>query len=207
MARFAVSAIALAALMTARCEAAGQATGTGLAGTTWRAETIMGRPVIDSSVPTITFEADGRVHGQGGCNRYFGAAMVAGEQVSFGPVGSTRMACAPALMEQEARFFRALKSAERWSLDEHGLLLINSTGADEPAASRRSRTRAAAAFLSSAASVGVLPGRDRGAGRALDEGDDPGDIGGGAELGDRALPLGMDGDRHRYAEPFGRSRA
>lgn len=52
--------------------------------------------------------------------------------MSFGALGSTKMACAPALMEQEARFFQALRSAERWSVDEHGLLLIYAAGAHEP---------------------------------------------------------------------------
>jgi heat shock protein HslJ len=103
-----------------------------LTGTIWRAETIMGRPVIDASASTITFESDGRVHGRGGCNRYFGSSTIDGEQVSFSALGSTKMACAPALMEQEARFFQALESAERWSLDGHGLLLIHSAGADQP---------------------------------------------------------------------------
>jgi heat shock protein HslJ len=132
MAGFAVSAIAVAALMAAGSEVPGQSADVELTGRTWRAETIMGRPVIDSSDSTITFEADGRVHGQGGCNRYFGAATIAGEQVSFGSIGSTKMACAPALMDQEAHFFQILESAERWSVDEHGMLLIHSAGADEP---------------------------------------------------------------------------
>jgi heat shock protein HslJ len=88
--------------------------------------------VIEAAASTITFEADGRVHGRGGCNRYFGAATIDGEQMSFGPLGSTKMACAPAVMDQEARFFQALESAERWSLDEDGLLLIHSAGVDEP---------------------------------------------------------------------------
>jgi len=42
------------------------------------------------------------------------------------------MACPQALMDQEARFFQALQSAERWTIDEHGLLLIYSSGAEEP---------------------------------------------------------------------------
>jgi heat shock protein HslJ len=131
--RFSVAAVVLGILMAGSgCTAASEPDTPGLADTTWRAETIMGRPVIDSSLATITFEADGRVHGRGGCNRYFGAATMAGEQVSFGALGSTKMACAEALMDQEARFFQALESAERWSLDEHGLLAIHSAGADAP---------------------------------------------------------------------------
>jgi heat shock protein HslJ len=132
MAGFALSAIAFAALMAAGCAAPGRAAGAALDGTTWRAETIMGRPVIATAASTITFEADGRVHGQGGCNRYFGAATIDGERLSLGPLGSTRMACAEALMDQERRFFQALESAERWSFEEHGLLLIHSAGGDQP---------------------------------------------------------------------------
>ena len=103
-----------------------------LAGTTWRAETIMGRPVIDASASTITFEADGRVHGRGGCNRYFGSSTVDGERLSLGQLGSTRMACPEALMEQETRFFQALQSAERWTIAENGLLLIYPGGGEAP---------------------------------------------------------------------------
>jgi heat shock protein HslJ len=103
-----------------------------LTGTSWLAETIMGRPVIDYAASTVTFDADGRVHGSGGCNRYFGTSTIAAAQLSFGPLGATKMACVPALMDQESRFFQALASAERWSFDEHGLLLIHSAGDDQP---------------------------------------------------------------------------
>jgi putative lipoprotein len=115
-----------------RSQAADEPAAPALAGTTWRAETIMGRPVIDSAASTITFEADGRVSGRGGCNRYFGPSTIAGEQLSFGAMGATKMACAQALMDQETRFFQALGSAERWTIGADGLLLIYSAGADPP---------------------------------------------------------------------------
>jgi heat shock protein HslJ len=128
-----VAAIALGILMTGGgCTTADDPATPQLAGTTWRAETIMGRPVLDSSASTITFEADGRIHGGGGCNRYFGSSTVDGAQLALGQLGSTRMTCAEALMEQETRFFQALQGAERWTIDEDGLLLIYSTGAGEP---------------------------------------------------------------------------
>jgi heat shock protein HslJ len=127
-----VAAIALGILMTgAGCTIANDPAPR-LAGTSWRAETIMGRPVLDAAASTITFEADGRVHGAGGCNRYFGSSTVDGAQLAFGQLGATRMACAEALMDQETRFFQALERAERWTIDEDGLLLIYSTGAGEP---------------------------------------------------------------------------
>jgi heat shock protein HslJ len=131
--RSGAAAIALAILMAgAGCTTADEPAAPQLAGTSWRAETIMGRPVIDSSASTITFEADGRVHGRGGCNRYFGSSTIDGARLALGQLGSTRMACPEALMEQETRFFQALQGAERWTIDEHGLLLIYSTGTEEP---------------------------------------------------------------------------
>ena len=128
-----VAAALLVALMAGGgAMAADEPAAPALAGTTWWAETITGRPVIDSAASTITFEADGRVSGRAGCNRYFGTSTIAGEQLSFGAMGATRMACAPALMDQETRFFQALGSAEHWTIDEDGLLLIYSAGADQP---------------------------------------------------------------------------
>jgi heat shock protein HslJ len=130
--RVGVAAVAFGVMMADSGCIADEPDHAGLIGTTWRAETIMGRPVIDDAASTISFEADGRVHGRGGCHRYFGSSTIDGEQVSFGALGSTKMACAPALMDQEARFFQALDTAERWSLDQQGLLLLHSAGADQP---------------------------------------------------------------------------
>jgi putative lipoprotein len=104
----------------------------GLVGTSWRAETIIGRPVIDIAASTLTFEVDRSVHGSGGCNRYFGPVAIDRERIAFGNLGATQMACPEAIMDQEMRFFEALGTAERFELDEHGLLLIFSMGADEP---------------------------------------------------------------------------
>lgn len=103
-----------------------------LTGTTWRAETIMGRPVIDVAASTLTIGADDQVSGSGACNRYFGPVEIDGERLAFGNLGATRMACPEAIMDQEMRFFEALGSAERWEVNEHGLLLVHSAGADEP---------------------------------------------------------------------------
>jgi heat shock protein HslJ len=75
---YGAAAIALVVLMAGVGRlAADEPAAPPLADTTWRAETILGRPVIDSSATTITFGADGRVHGRGGCNRYFGTSTIA----------------------------------------------------------------------------------------------------------------------------------
>jgi putative lipoprotein len=116
----------------AGCAASDQPVMPELTGTSWRAETIMGGPVFDAQASTITFEPDGRVAGRGGCNRYFGTRTTQGDRLSLGSLGATKMACAESLMDQEARFFQALESAERWTIDPRGLLLIYSSGAEKP---------------------------------------------------------------------------
>lgn len=72
-----------------------------LIGTTWALETITDADAASTPVApaTLVFAADGSVSGSTGCNSFFGD-YAAG--TGFGPLGSTKMACEPAVMEQEA---------------------------------------------------------------------------------------------------------
>lgn len=83
---------------------------------TYRVEWIGERPLLDGSHLTITFGADDRAYGTGGCNHWFAGYGVEGEILRFSQIGSTRKACSPALMEQEARFFQALQRVRRWGV-------------------------------------------------------------------------------------------
>ncbi|WP_313325391.1 META domain-containing protein [Pseudomonas qingdaonensis] len=74
------------------------------------------RPLIDYSHLTLTLAEDGRAYGNAGCNHWFAPYTLDGEKLSFGPVGSTRKQCAPALMEQEKRFLKALETVQRWDI-------------------------------------------------------------------------------------------
>lgn len=51
---------------------------------------------------------DGQAGGHGGCNSYFTSYEINGFDVSFGPVGSTLMACLPPLMDVEQAYFANL---------------------------------------------------------------------------------------------------
>ena len=82
----------------------------------YRVEWIGERPLIDRSHLTITFAADGRAHGNAGCNHWFAQYSLVGDQLSFGTIGSTRKLCAPAVMEQEKRFLQALTKVQRWDI-------------------------------------------------------------------------------------------
>jgi heat shock protein HslJ len=64
-------------------------------------------PDVQSAKPDITFDADGRIFGHGGCNRYFGSYKVEGDRLSFSAIGSTMMYCQET-MEIEYAFLRSL---------------------------------------------------------------------------------------------------
>jgi len=90
----------------------------------YRVEWIGERPLIDRSHLTITFAADGRAHGNAGCNHWFAGYTLKGQVLSFDPAGSTRKLCAPALMEQEQRFLAALSEVQRWDFNAIGQLQL-----------------------------------------------------------------------------------
>jgi heat shock protein HslJ len=74
------------------------------------------RPLMDNSHMTMTLGKDGRAYGNAGCNHWFAPYRLDGESIVFGPVGSTRKLCAPAVMEQEQRFLQALPKVQRWDI-------------------------------------------------------------------------------------------
>lgn len=74
------------------------------------------RPLIDNSHLTLTLASDGRAYGNAGCNHWFGRYTLDGEHLAFDQIGSTRKGCAPALMEQETRFLKALQGVQRWDV-------------------------------------------------------------------------------------------
>ncbi|MFD2641311.1 META domain-containing protein [Pseudomonas japonica] len=74
------------------------------------------RPLMDYSHLTLTLAEDGRAYGNGGCNHWFAQYELQDDRLSFGKIGSTRKLCAPALMEQEKRFFEALATVQRWDI-------------------------------------------------------------------------------------------
>lgn len=91
-----------------------------LEGRTWVAEEIAIdgglTPLVANTVVTATFE-DGSVSGIGSCNNYFGGYEVDGDAITFGALGSTLMACEPAVMDQEQAYLAALAGADRFSVD------------------------------------------------------------------------------------------
>jgi heat shock protein HslJ len=92
-------------------------------GVEWVVEDVMGAGVIDNSRVFIQFDADRRVVGSTGCNRFSGTVDINGNQIVFGPLATTRRGCAPALMNQETQVSRALEKVKTYRLDEEKNLL------------------------------------------------------------------------------------
>jgi heat shock protein HslJ len=68
-----------------------------LAGPEWILDTLLDKQAA-GSVPagvqaTLTFGADGRLTGSGGCNQLTGSYTATGDRITFTAVGSTKMAC------------------------------------------------------------------------------------------------------------------
>jgi putative lipoprotein len=94
----------------------------------WVAEDIDGAGVIDNAQSTLEFTANGRVAGRGGCNRYGGSVKTSGDSILMSEIFSTKMACAPALMDQETRYLAALQAVRSYRMEGPTLVLVDATG-------------------------------------------------------------------------------
>ena len=101
-----------------------------LTGTSWVVKTLL-RPngqvrsqTLDTVLPTLTIAPDGQVTGNAGCNRMTGTADIAGSQVTF-HLSTTRMMCAPDVMEVERQVLEALYGTTRATVDSDTLTIRN----------------------------------------------------------------------------------
>lgn len=79
-----------------------------ISGPLWVAEYIHGQPVIDMSHTSMVFTTAGKVSGLAGCNAYGGTYTLKNGKITFSPLAATMKMCAPALDDQEDRFFQSL---------------------------------------------------------------------------------------------------
>lgn len=102
----------------------------GVTGKTWLAQDIGGRGVIDNVQSKISIANEGEVIGSAGCNTLRGAARIEGRSLAFGMFATTRKMCPPALMDQEARFLRALDRTRGFRMDGPHLTFVDAGGAE-----------------------------------------------------------------------------
>jgi putative lipoprotein len=98
--------------------------GADIAGDPWALRAIDGQPVAAAASFSLK---DGRATGNTGCNPYSGSATTSGDDITFGPMITTKMACLPqAKMDQEAALLAAFAATAHWRIDNGTLVLSDS---------------------------------------------------------------------------------
>lgn len=85
--------------------------------------------VMNGTTVTAVFGADGNLSGNGGCNNYNGSYTTDGDNITIGPVATTRMACEQAVMDQETAYLNALAKAATYTLGKDSLEVRDADGA------------------------------------------------------------------------------
>lgn len=108
------------------------ASGNSLAGTTWTlvsygdaANPTGAAAGVDTS---LTFNKDGTVGGNMGCNGFGGDYSIKGETITFGNLISTMMACEEPRMSQETTTFSVMNGEVAYAIDGSTLTLTAADG-------------------------------------------------------------------------------
>lgn len=97
---------------------------TPLPGGEWIVEDIAGTGVIDDTRASLRFRTDGRLAGHGTCNRLLGRYESTAQALHLELRGTTRMSCAPALMNQEQKLLELLSRITSYRMDATGALWL-----------------------------------------------------------------------------------
>jgi heat shock protein HslJ len=99
-----------------------------LENTEWRLIDLGGQRALAG--PSLRLDAEQiQARGSTGCNTYFGRYELAGQQLRFGPLASTRRACVdPEMNRQESAFLKALDETRAWRIAGDTLVLREDSG-------------------------------------------------------------------------------
>lgn len=107
---------------------------TNLYGTGWVVTKLNGQPLIVANdarnIPSLQLDKKTkRFGGADGCNRIMGSYTISKNQLSFGPIASTLMACVDSNNNELSRNYTdTLKKVAGYKLDDKALLLLDSYG-------------------------------------------------------------------------------
>ena len=111
-------------LIILSCSVFGGAPPDELDGTKWDLLFIRKSAPISNRNITIQFKG-GQVRGSSGCNTYFGEYQIKGNEISFGQLASTEMACMDpgGIMEQEQDYLAFLSEVVSYDVESDQLIL------------------------------------------------------------------------------------
>ena len=99
--------------------------GAGLTGVEWRPLVLGAESMPADSGLFVQFGEDGSINGHGGCNAFFGNLQTADDGVTIGPLGATRKACPPDVMQRETAFLDALQRTRHFGQGADRLQLLD----------------------------------------------------------------------------------
>ena len=118
-------AICVTAFVVAGCAMTSRVATMDLPGSAWELVAMDGEAVAGDAVPSLAFDEQGAVNGSTGCNTFSGDVTINGSELSFGPLVTTRMACAdPAANAREQAFLAAMERVSAYTVDEQGRLVL-----------------------------------------------------------------------------------
>ena len=118
-------AILVTAFLVAGCAVTTRVATMDLPGSTWELVAMDGETLAGDAVPTLAFDEQGGVSGSTGCNTFSGEVSIDGNALTFGPLVTTRMACAdPAANAQEEAFLSAMEGVSAYTIDDQGRLVL-----------------------------------------------------------------------------------
>jgi heat shock protein HslJ len=82
-------------------------------------------PAVPDTEAGLTFNEDGTVTGNSGCNGLGGDYTVEGDQITFGQIVSTLIACDDPRMAQEDAVHKVLTETARYKIEGSTLTLTN----------------------------------------------------------------------------------
>jgi heat shock protein HslJ len=102
-----------------------------LNGTQWELSTMNQDDLVEDSTITLNFDEEGNAYGSAGCNSYSGSFTVADDNLTFGMLVSTLMACEESLMNQETEYLQILGNIERFRFNPNFTLILSNSNGDE----------------------------------------------------------------------------
>jgi heat shock protein HslJ len=103
-----------------------------LLGTEWALADLNSIPPLANVQATLSFSEEGRITGNGSCNRFTGSVTISRDTLKIGPLASTRITCLNGNVgAQKDKYLRALGAANRYAWQDP-YLVIYCDGCDQP---------------------------------------------------------------------------
>jgi len=117
--------LGLVGLALSSCAITSRDARTELPGTSWLLVDLDGTEPVGETTPSLAFDENGGVNGSTGCNTFNGEVTIDGNELTFGPLATTRMACLDdPTAAQEQAFLAAMEAATSYTVDDDGRLVL-----------------------------------------------------------------------------------